>query len=159
VAERGLKWLIHESIVKSEPGQLYSLYDGPVYPPGSNATIWSLDTDLSHRCGVEIRVGRTVFYSCPGPISVICQQCGTCHDDAVPWADAVSAWFSGEADDTLLCPSCNHRARIFDWTFKDYEWAFGNLGFGFHNWPINETLAMELGKVLEHRVKIAYQHY
>jgi hypothetical protein len=54
---------------------------------------------------------------------------------------------------------CNHRARIFDWTFKDYEWAFGNLGFGFHNWPINETLAMELGKVLEHRVKIAYQHY
>jgi hypothetical protein len=160
LAERGLAWLVRESIAQTVPGQGYSSYGAAVYRPGAKAAAWSVQVcDDLRQCGVEVRVGRTVFYSCPGPISVRCQHCGTSHDEGVPWGDAVGAWFANEGDDTLICPACSRSERIVDWTFLESDWAFGNLGFGFHNWSIDDALAYELGKVLGHRVKIAYQHY
>jgi len=44
-------------------------------------------------------------------------------------------------------------------THLEHDWAFGNLGFGFHNWSIEDALAQRLGEVLGHRIKIAYQRY
>lgn len=77
----------------------------------------------------------------------------------MPWGNAVSAWYDNEADDSLTCPTCSRRERVIDWTFLELDWAFGNLGFGFHNWSIADRLSEELGQVLGHRMKIAYQHY
>ncbi|WP_186087699.1 serine/threonine protein kinase [Burkholderia gladioli] len=160
LAQRGFCWLVQEAIAQSVPGQGTSAYDVPVYRPGTNAAAWSVQVcDDLRQCGIEVRVGRTVFYSCPGPISVRCRHCGATHDQDVPWGNAVSAWYGNEADDSLTCPACSRRERIIDWTFLELDWAFGNLGFGFHNWPIADRLSEELGRVLGHRIKIAYQHY
>jgi len=160
LAERGLAWLVDESIVQPLATPKRSRHGSSVYRPGPKASAWSVQVD-DHRidCGVEITIGRTVFYSCPGPISVRCRHCGTSHDEGVPWGNAVTAWFDNEGDDSLACPVCSRSERIVDWTFLEFDWAFGYLGFGFHNWSIDRALAEELGRVLGHRVKLAHQHF
>lgn len=160
LAGRGFAWLVEQSIAQVVPGEGYSAYGAPVYRPGADAAAWSIQVcEGLRQCGVEVRVGRTVFYSCPGPISVRCRHCGSEHDEGVPWGDAVGAWYANEGDDTLICPTCSRPERIVDWTFLENDWAFGNLGFGFHNWPIADSLAQGLAGVLGHRVKLAYQRY
>jgi hypothetical protein len=98
-------------------------------------------------------------HSGPAPHNVRCPHYSASHSlDEVPWSEAVGAWFTNEADHTLACPACGHSARIVDWTFLELDWAFGNLGFGFTNWVVAPHLALELGKVLGHHVKIVHQH-
>jgi hypothetical protein len=159
LAERGFTWLVEERIIQPVPDRERSARGAKMYRPGPKASAWSIQVcdDLIH-CGIEIAVGRTVFYSCPGPISVRCRHCGTSHGDEVPWGNAVSAWYANEGDDRLKCPTCSRAESIVDWTFLELDWAFGNLGFGFHNWSINDKLVQELGKVLGHRMKVAHEH-
>lgn len=59
---------------------------------------------------------------------------------------------------TLACPACAHSTPIIDWTFLEFDWAFGNLGFGFNNWMIDARLAAELSLALGHRTKVVYAH-
>ncbi|WP_173941329.1 serine/threonine protein kinase [Burkholderia glumae] len=160
LVDRGISWLVENAIVRSVPESKNALGGGDLYRPGPRAAAWSEQVSIGNVwCGVGLRTGRTVFHSGPGPHDVRCPHCGSSHSlGEVPWGDAVSAWFSNEADDTLACPTCGRSARIIDWTFLELDWAFGNLGFGFTNWLIAPRLAVELGEVLGHRTKIVHQH-
>ncbi|MFM0490599.1 serine/threonine protein kinase [Paraburkholderia graminis] len=160
LAKRGIAWLVAHSILQPVPEHDAALGSGDLYRPGPAAAEWSEQLIPDNLwCGVGLETQRTVFHSGPGPNNVRCPHCRASHSaDEVPWGDAVSAWFSEETDDTLICPTCNGRARIIDWTFLELDWAFGNLGFGFTNWMIAPRLAGELGKVLGHRVKVVHQH-
>lgn len=159
LAQRGIAWLAEQGIVQAVPESGNGLH-GDIYRPGPNAGAWSEFINLGNDwCGVGLETERTVFHSGPGPNDVRCPHCGAPHSlDEVPWGDAVGAWYSNEADDTLACPACGGSARIVDWTFLELDWAFGNLGFGFTNWLIEPRLAVELGKILGHRVKIVHHH-
>ncbi|MBU6489021.1 MAG: hypothetical protein KGQ57_14545 [Burkholderiales bacterium] len=107
----------------------------------------------------QVAVERTVFHAGSNCNQIRCPDCGANHElDAVPWREAVERWHSCEADYALACPVCAHSAPIIDWTFLEFDWVFGTLGFGFNNWMIDARLAAELGNVLGHRTKVVYEH-
>ncbi|PMS35934.1 hypothetical protein B0G57_108166 [Trinickia symbiotica] len=160
-AQRGLEWLIQQSIVQPFPDVERLLGDLDLYRPGPKAAAWSelVASDLLH-CGLEISVDRTVFHTGDsGAEGIRCPHCGVAHSlESVPWDEAVDRWCASQSDDTLTCPACVRAASIVDWTFFELDWGFGNLGFGFNNWVIEPRLAEELGKVLGHRIKVVHQH-
>ena len=160
LAQKGLRWLAQQGIAESIPDGECALSGADLFRPGPKAAAWSAYIpDDSLLCGVEVTVERTVFHSGANSEQIRCPQCKANHElDAVPWSDAVERWHSGEADYTLACPTCAHAAPIVDWTFLEFDWAFGNLGFGFNNWMIDARLAAELGNVLGHRTKVVYEH-
>lgn len=160
LTQKCLQWLVQQGIAEPIPDSRGALGGADLYRPGPKATTWSeyIADDLQ-LCGVEITAERTVFHAGSNSDQIRCPHCGANHElDAVPWSEAVERWQSGEADYTLACPTCAHSAPITDWTFLEFDWAFGNLGFGFNNWMIDARLAAELGNVLGHRTKVVYEH-
>ena len=161
LAQTGLQWLVQQGIVESIPDSGGALGGADLYRPGPQAAAWSeyMADDLQ-LCGVEVTVEHTVFHAGSNSDQIRCPNCGANHElDAVPWSEAVERWHSGDADYTLACPACTNSAPIVDWTFLEFDWAFGNLGFGFNNWMIDARLAAELGNVLGHRIKVVYEHF
>jgi hypothetical protein len=160
LAQKGLQWLVQQGIAESIPDSGGALSGADLYRPGPKAAAWAeyMADDL-RLCGVEVTVERTVFHAGSNSDHIRCPHCGARHGlDAVPWSEAVERWHSGETDYTLACPTCTHSAPIVAWTFLEFDWAFGNLGFGFNNWMIDERLVAELGNVLGHRTKVVYEH-
>lgn len=159
-AQKGLEWLVRQGIAESIPDSGGALSGADLYRPGPQAAAWSdyIADDLQ-LCGVEVTAERTVFHAGSNSEQIRCPHCRAIHElDGVPWSEAVERWHSGEADYTLACPTCAHSAPIVDWTFLEFDWAFGNLGFGFNNWMIDARLAAELGNILGHRTKVVYEH-
>ncbi len=158
-AQKSLQWLVQHGIAEPIPASGAALSGADLYRPGPQAAAWSeyIADDLQ-LCGVEVRVEHTVFHAGSNIEQIRCPHCGTNHElDTVPWSEAVERWHSGKADHTLACPTCARSAPIVDWTFLEFDWAFGNLGFGFNNWMIDARLAAELGNVLGHRTKMVYE--
>lgn len=159
-AHKGLEWLVRQGIAESIPDSRGLLSGAELYRPGPKAAAWSdyIADDLQ-LCGLEVTVDRTVFHAGSNSDQIRCPHCRATYDlDAMPWSEAVERWHSRKAADTLACPACIHSARIVDWTFIEFDWAFGNLGFGFNNWTIDACLAAELSNVLGHRTKVVYEH-
>jgi len=160
VGERVRQWLTGRGIV--HPGrQVPGLAGQPLYARGPSAALWDssrLDVPPT-LCGLEIAVGRAVYHTGGNGIDALrCPSCNASHDpDDVPWTDAVGAWHEGEGEDHLACPACTARPSIVEWAFE-MPWGFGNLAFGFWNWPIDERLHTDLSALTGHRYRVVYEH-
>ena len=161
LAKRVTEWLIAREIVSPTlcPERAYSGADLMVR--GASAAQWDACpmTPPFNMCGLEVVIERTVFHSGDNGIDTIrCPGCGAAHHpDDIPWSDAVGAWFSAEADHTMACPACHASQSIVDWTF-DVPWGFGNLAFGFWNWPITDRLVDEVSALTGHRCRHVEEH-
>lgn len=155
-------WLITREVVSavSSPERTYG--GGELLMRGPCAAKWDACEigTISSLCGLEVVTKRKVFHTGDNGIQALqCTDCGGKHDpDVIPWSDAVGAWFSGEGSDVMRCPACDAQRSIVDWRFLNCEWGFGNLGFGFWNWPISERLAQELSVLLGHRCRLVHEH-
>lgn len=138
VAGRLLDWLLAEGYIL--PGLSDCVLSADIgYPPGPNAPratempddrqLFELRTN-----GLVIMRERTVFNS-DGVPELICPKCGwdNGREETNAWVDAVSAWHDGDDEAALMCDGCGYEAPIKDWPFEP-AWAFGHLGFQFHNW-------------------------
>lgn len=160
--ERGLDWLIERGIVRAEPCAPEDEYDiAARYLPGPQAAAWSAEQDLE-TCGacLSVIVGHSVFHSGSNADRLRCPHCQTeqALDAGGAWSVAVDAWFAQDGKDTLACPACGRISPITEWTFLDFDWAFGNLGFCFNCWVIAPRLANAMAQVLGHRVKLVHEH-
>jgi hypothetical protein len=110
--------------------------------------------------GYSVVIGRRVFHTGGNGLQGLhCPHCGHQHDpDALPWADAVQAWFVQDGSDSMHCSVCSSSSSVVDWRFAEFEWAFGNLGFAFWNWPVSEKLVQHIGALLGHRVRLVHEH-
>lgn len=158
-------WLVEQGIVSQAVCLQRSYADTELLLPGSCASSpdWC-GFDWTPRPGgmegFDVVIERRVFHTGENGVQgLCCPHCGHQHDpDEVPWADAADAWFVEEGDDSMTCSACSERASIVDWRFAEFEWAFGNLGFAFWNWPVSEKLAQCIGSVLGHRVRLIHEH-
>lgn len=161
LASRVKHWLIEQQIVLTKESGVRAYSGATLLPPGPCAEAWSVQVarDLA-MCGLEVVTKRTVFHTGDNGLDGFqCPNCGQSHGvDDVPWSDAVGGWWSQEGSHLMLCPSCQRSSSIVEWRFLEFEWGFGNLGFGFNNWPISERLAAEIGAVLGHRCRLVHQH-
>lgn len=159
LADHVSKWLITQGIVSPIPCQ--ALGADHLLSRGSSAAQWDAFEHIypAELCGLEMVIERTVFHSGGNGIDAIsCPSCTTRHlPDEVSWDDAVDAWYAGRAEHSMSCPACHARHSIVDWTF-DMPWGFGNLGFGFWNWPISDRLLDELSIMTGHRYRLVHQH-
>lgn len=162
LASKVKDWLVSQEIVSMEVSSELA-YDGSMpLMRGARAIEWdSFDIGTPPLpCGLSRVTERRVFHSGGNGIDALqCPQCGHEHNpDVVPWSDAVGAWFNGESGDGMQCPACNATNSIVDWQFLECPWAFGNLGFGFWNWPIDDRLVLAVASVLGHRCRLVYEH-
>ncbi|EIU7558024.1 hypothetical protein LHV18_18130 [Providencia rettgeri] len=100
---------------------------------------------------------RTVFHAGGNGLGIYCPQCAkeqSEHSNA--WGDTVSDWYEGRPE-ILGCFNCNFTAPLSGWNF-DPQWAFGNLGFSFHNWDIQDCFIDQLEQVLGSKIITVYQH-
>lgn len=155
-------WLLAQGIVSNTICAKRSYRDSELLLPGPSATGWRVDGDgdFPSMHGLDIVTERTVFHTGDNGIQALrCPRCAQDHDPAdVPWSESVEAWFTAEGSDTLRCPACDCESSIVDWQFLELNWGFGNLAFGFWNWPITEKLAEEIGAVLKHRCRLVHEH-
>lgn len=159
LAERVKAWLIAQGIVSPVPCQ--ALGASHLLSRGETAAMWDTFPHASPvlMCGLEVVTERRVFHTGGNGIDGIrCPACGAKHHpDDLPWSDAISAWFASESDDSMACPACHASRSIVDWEF-DSPWGFGNLAFGFWNWPISDRLLHELSAMIGHRLRLVHEH-
>ncbi|WP_017875533.1 MULTISPECIES: hypothetical protein [unclassified Janthinobacterium] len=161
LAERVKEWLIAREVISTTlcPQQAYSGAD--LMARGASAAQWDACplTPPFLMSGLEVAIERTVYHTGDNGIAAIrCPGCAAAYDpDDLPWSDAVGAWFSDEAECSMACPACHTSRSIVDWTF-DMPWGFGNLAFGFWNWPISEQLVNELSVLTGHRCRLVHEH-
>ena len=110
-------------------------------------------------CGLEIAIERAVYHTGDNGIDGLrCPVCGAINQaDDLPWSAAVEAWFLSEGDQSLACPVCRANASILDWEF-DMPWGFGELAFGFWNWPMSDALLEKMAAITGHRYRVVHEH-
>lgn len=160
LAAEVVDWLVSEGIILRSTRE--SMWQrGALYEPGPCAEQWSVQVIRQvDQCGLEVLCERTVFHTGDNGLQGFrCPKCSAQHEpDALPWSDAVGAWFEAKPDYILTCPACNNGSPIAAWHFLELEWGFGNLGFGFNNWSITERLATAIADVLGHRHRLVHEH-
>lgn len=72
------------------------------------------------------------------------------------WSDAVSDWYEGKTE-SLACFQCDFDSLLSGWQFNP-QWAFGNLGFSFHNWDIHDDFIAKFEHALGSKIIAVYQH-
>lgn len=157
LAIRVMQWLEEQGI--ATPSQEAEVAFSPAtHCAGPNAKDWVEWLEQPSYCGVVAEVGRQIYHTGGNGIDGFeCPQCKTIHaPDDVDWGESVGGWFE-ERDDRLECPACTKLTSITDWRFLEMEWGFGNLGFGFDGFGVEQRLADAIGEVLGHRVVIVYQ--
>ncbi|SHN03362.1 hypothetical protein SAMN05216593_10657 [Pseudomonas asturiensis] len=162
LAQQVRDWLIAQQIVSLSAPQAPSWAGPDLLGRGLRAANWDACPveDLLSQGGVQIIIERRVFHTGDNGIQAFeCPSCNATHSpDDVPWSDAVQAWVSAEPDDRLQCPTCRERCSIVEWKFMSCEWGFGNLAFGFWNWPIDERLVNEIASLTGHRCRLVHEH-
>jgi hypothetical protein len=149
VARAVVRWLVAEGIVDSTVSDCVLGADTG-YPPGPHYLSAVDHADerllLLRTNGLEVDVGRRVFYSTGGTGSAGCPRCErtvALQDPAdlsvtPEWglfSGALSRWYEGGSAD-VECPMCGRVVTFNDWRWPDDEpWAVGFLGFTFWNWP------------------------
>ncbi|MFI5708657.1 hypothetical protein [Kribbella sp. NPDC051620] len=157
-----LRWLVDSGIVVGERTQCVLGGDGYGYEPGPayyNA-VTTPDPELSTLItnGLELDVGRTVFYSSDDLSSTTCPYCGFSRVVAEDVWDEISRWYAGNSG-PYRCPACQRAVDLNDLRWMP-PWGFGYLGFTFWNWPLLadrfvESVATRLGhRVVRPRGKV-----
>lgn len=105
-------------------------------------------------------MGRRVYNAGPQEVEALrCPCCSAAHDaGSVPWDELISAWYDGERGE-LECPSCRQSDSINQWRFLPLAWGLGNLALGFDGPGVGDALALELGKVLGHRMAVVFDKF
>lgn len=159
-ATKVVSWLVSQGIILHSTRE--SMWQqGRLYEPGPRAAEWSVYVNSGvTQCGLEVVCERTVFHTGDNGLQGFrCPRCSARHEpDALPWSDAVGAWFEAKPDYTLTCPACNNGSPITEWRFLEFEWGFGNLGFGFNNWTITAELVAAISQVLGHQCRLVHEH-
>jgi len=146
-------WLIARRIIEQEltdcalgdlahrPGPLHT---AAVEAPADATGGLSLQTN-----GLQIEVGRTVFYTIGGELT--CRACGVHFEPEEGWSEAVDDWYTGNDRAIFECPECGKPEQLVEWS-GEFPWGFGNLGFKFWNWPpLSERFIQEVAAKLGHR--------
>lgn len=159
LAEQVKEWLIAQGVVSATPCQAFGA--NHLLSRGASAAAWDAYPHTSPvlMCGLEITTQRRVFHTGDNGIDCIrCPDCGVSHNpDDLPWNDAVGAWFEDDANHCMTCPYCGASRSIVEWEF-DRPWGFGNLAFGFWNWPITDRLIIEMSAITSHRCRLVHEH-
>ncbi|OAT53544.1 hypothetical protein [Providencia heimbachae] len=165
-AQRMLSWLKSQGIIDPDfqaveddetiyrPPPEYKqpvnyIIDGKIVPT-------QLPEDSIKNC-LSIVTERTVFHAGGNGFGIYCPQCTSeqserCH----AWSDTVTDWYEGKPE-SLCCINCGFTAPLSDWRF-DPQWAFGNLGFSFHNWEMQDDFIAAFEQALGNEVVVVYQH-
>jgi hypothetical protein len=102
--------------------------------------------------GVQINVGRTVFYNLQPELT--CHACGARFEPGDDYQDAVSTWFEGNDAVTFACPECHVPERLTQWD-GDSPWGLSELGFTFWNWSVlSERFIRKVSEQLGHRTLV-----
>ncbi|WP_321842199.1 serine/threonine protein kinase [Paraburkholderia bannensis] len=157
LAARVMQWLEEQGIA-APSADAEVAFSPATHCAGANAKDWVEWLDQFNRCGVIAEIGRQVFHAGGNGVQGLeCPQCQTVHDaDDVDWGEAVGGWYE-EQDDRLACPACEKSSSITDWRFSEMEWGFGNLGFAFDGFGVEQKLGDAISEVLGHRVVIVYR--
>lgn len=91
--------------------------------------------------GMELVQVRTIFYNTDGPYSLKCPHCQG-ENIKAGWYPLISSWEENIGQDQLSCLHCLRSTSIAEYQF-DPNWAFGNLGLIFWNWPPFKTEFIE----------------
>lgn len=159
LAEKVRDWLVERGIIAPGPGdaevddERYAA--GPAFGQSlEKPELAGKHEAWSHADGLEVKVGRTVFFAVG--VELKCRACGkVVEPDDEAWGEAVDAWYEGDDTVTLPCPECGHEEKLTEWD-GPYPWAFANLGFEFWNWPpLSERFVHEVQEQLGgHRVRL-----
>ncbi|MGG4607491.1 hypothetical protein [Providencia sp. Me31A] len=106
---------------------------------------------------LSIVTERTVFHAGGNGLGIYCPQCD--HEQSEhshAWSDAVTDWYDGKPEN-LACFHCHFSAPLAQWKFNP-QWAFGNLGFSFHNWDIHDSFVAQFEQALGSQIITVYQH-
>jgi hypothetical protein len=161
LGERLTVWLIDTGVIASELTDC--VLGSPVgHPPGTHyADAIGTDDDPPNLWtnGVEIVVGRTVFYTMDLP-GVTCPRCGGFEEleseasrCRTTFGAAMNDWYSGTGTGDIACVSCGAVNGLNDWDWGAHPYAFGELGVTFWNWhPVAQEFIAEVSRFLGHRV-------
>lgn len=158
-ADRGMSWM--EAMCIAVRSTAAEVAFSPVsHAPAAGIARWAKWVNEQSSNGIGAIVGRRVYNAGPQEVEALrCPSCSAEQDAAsLPWQEMISAWYSGERG-ALECPSCRHSDSINQWRFLPLAWGLGNLAFGFHGPGVDDALALELGKVLGHRMVVVFDKF
>lgn len=170
VADRLRRWLVDRGVIV--PEETLCAISSPGHRPGSNFLAalgeHEVDSNPDHMDGVEIHIGRTLFY--PGQGEVGPADCPVCDhtfgevtfETFDQWGDdpqidelvaAAGRWVEGGSAE-VRCSECGNSAHLNDWGWGYGALAVGHVGITFWNWPpLAEGFARQVSEVLGHRVR------
>ena len=158
-ANNGMSWMEAMCLAVRAPGAEVAF--SPVsHAPAPGIARWAKWVNEQSTNGIGAIVGRRVYNAGPQKVEALrCPCCSAEHDAAsLPWKEMISAWYSGERG-ALECPSCQQSDSINQWRFLPLAWGLGNLAFGFDGPGVDDALALELGKVLGHRMVVVFDKF
>jgi hypothetical protein len=154
LAARVVEWLVDQGVVVAA---ITDCAFGDGHAPGPWYTRAVTETDarlLELRTnGLEVVVGRTVFFSLESGQRVFCPHCA--NEVEVETNENISSWYRG-GDGVEPCPACGRIVGLNEWRWEP-PWGFGYLGFTFWNWPrLRPDFVAEVAELLGHRVVLPY---
>lgn len=158
-ADSGISWM--EAMGIAVRSTIAEVAFSPVsHAPGPGIARWAEWVNEHSNNGIGAIVRRHVYNAGPQRVEGLrCPCCSVEHEAAsLPWDEMISAWYSGELG-ALECPSCRHSDSINQWRFLPLAWGLGNLAFGFDGPGVGDALALELGKVLGHRMVVVFDKF
>jgi hypothetical protein len=158
-ANSGMSWM--EAMCIAVPSAGAEVAFSPVsHAPAPGIARWAKWVNDQSTNGIGAIVGRRVYNAGPQNVEALrCPCCSAEHDAAaLPWQEMISAWYSGERG-ALECPSCRQSDSINQWRFLPLAWGLGNLAFGYDGPGVDDALALELGKVLGHRMVVVVDKF
>ncbi|MEQ5571637.1 hypothetical protein ABN306_02275 [Providencia huaxiensis] len=165
-ASRMLNWLKQQGII--DPDFQGVEYGEVIYRPTpvhKEPILYVIDDEIvptqlpedTLKNYLSIVTERTVFHAGGNGLGIYCPQCANEQSEqSHAWGDAISDWYEGKAE-YLACFCCDFHAPLSKWRF-DPQWAFGNLGFSFHNWDIRDDFVDQFEQVLGSQIITVYQH-
>jgi hypothetical protein len=132
------------------------ILNGEGYPPAENyAEITERRDDAFLKQsinGLEVKTGRQVFPA-SGLDKVLCPKCAhnIIRDN---WPDLIKEWTHKTGPAKFRRPQCHTSHVIADYVFEP-EWAFGELGLTFWNWPpLKDSFLKEIEVISGSRLKV-----
>ncbi|GAB3889522.1 hypothetical protein GCM10029964_059340 [Kibdelosporangium lantanae] len=147
-----VEWLVDRGVVRAEVTDC-ALGDGHAPGPEYAVAVTEPDPGLVdlRTNGLEVAVGRQVFFSADVSQWIACPHCAVDFDSD----EAIRTWYL-HGTDTHPCPVCGRLVALNDWRWEP-PWGFGCLGFTFWNWsPLRDDFVADVAGLLGHRVVRPY---
>ncbi|MEU3552771.1 hypothetical protein [Streptomyces fragilis] len=170
-ADRGLRWLVEQGVVRPETVAREAFRRCGEHPPGERWHTAVAPSDGEPGDGVTVVAVGCVFDGGPlrEPEQAWCPHCaGRLHllptegragpGGRQPWdrvKDAIDTWVdTGRA--VLACGHCGRDGDLTAWTWEGNYFAFAHLGFEFWDWPeLRDSFVEEFARVLDgHRLTV-----